>query len=169
LGYDPQAPLSAARFLALIHPDDRAHFKAHVRRVRPDNPSYAVTFRLSRSDAQEMWLEETATAEFDADGKCLRIEGLTRDITKSKRAEEHQRLLVAELDHRGGKVLARCGVVAMYTREGSGTIDEFIEALDSRIESMAVAHELLSQGNWMGVRLGGFFLSPAVHYATKLQ
>jgi PAS domain S-box-containing protein len=166
LGYDPQAPFSGARFLELIHPDDRAHFKAHVRSVRPDNPSYAVTFRLIRSDAQEMWLEETATAEFDADGKCLRIEGLTRDITKSKRAEEHQRLLVAELDHRVKNVLARVGVVAMYTREGSGTIDEFIEALDSRIESMAVAHELLSQGNWMGVRLADLVRHQLAPYAT---
>jgi PAS domain S-box-containing protein len=166
LGYDRQAPFSGARFLALIHPDDRAHFKAHVRSVRPDNPSYAVTFRLIRSDAQEMWLEETATAEFDADGKCLRIEGLTRDITKSKRAEEHQRLLVAELDHRVKNVLARVGVVAMYTREGSGTIDEFILALDRRIQSMAVAHELLSQGNWLGVRLADLVRHQLAPYAT---
>ena len=166
LGYDPQAPLSVARFLALIHPDDRAHFKARVRNVRPDNPSYAVTFRVIRPDAQEMWLEEAATAEFDLDGKCLRIEGLTRDITKSKRAEEHQRMLVAELDHRVKNVLARVGVVAMYTREGSGTIDEFIEALDRRIQSMAVAHELLSQGNWLGVRLADLVRHQLAPYAT---
>jgi len=166
LGFDPQAPLSVARFLALIHPDDRAHFEARVRSVRPDNPSYAVTFRVIRPDAQEMWLEETATAEFDVDGKCLRIEGLTRDITKSKRAEEHQRMLVAELDHRVKNVLARVGVVAMYTREGSGTIDEFIQALDRRIQSMAVAHELLSQGNWLGVRLADLVRHQLAPYAT---
>jgi PAS domain S-box-containing protein len=166
LGYDPQAPLSAARFLALIHPDDRAHFKVCVRNVRPDNPSYAVTFRVIRPDAQEMWLEETATAEFDVDGKCLRIEGLTRDITKSKRAEEHRRMLVAELDHRVKNVLARVGVVAMYTREGSGTIDEFVEALDRRIQSMAVAHELLSQRNWLGVRLADLVRHQLAPYAT---
>ncbi|XSC48110.1 HWE histidine kinase domain-containing protein [Bradyrhizobium sp. RDT10] len=166
LGYDPQAPLSAARFLAMIHPNDRAHFKAQVRSVRPENPSYAVTFRVIRPDTQEMWLEETATAEFDVDGKCLRIEGLTRDITKSKRAEEHQRMLVAELDHRVKNVLARVGVVAMYTREGSGTIDEFIEALDRRIQSMAVAHELLSQGNWLGVRLADLVRHQLAPYAT---
>jgi PAS domain S-box-containing protein len=166
LGYDPQAPLSAAGFVALVHPDDRAHFKAHVMSVRPDNPSYAVTFRVIRPDAQEMWLEEAATAEFDLDGKCLRIEGLTRDITKSKRAEEHQRMLVAELDHRVKNVLARVGVVAMYTREGSGTIDEFIQALDRRIQSMAVAHELLSQGNWLGVRLADLVRHQLAPYAT---
>ncbi|CAN7757552.1 MASE1 domain-containing protein [Bradyrhizobium sp. LjRoot220] len=153
LGYHPRAPLSAVKFLALIHPEDREHFCAQMRSVRPDQPSYSVTFRVIGSDTREMWLEETATAEFDAAGNCLHIKGLTRDITKAKRAEQHQRALVAELDHRVKNVLARVAVVAMYTRERSGTIDEFIQALDSRIQSMAVAHELLSHGSWRGVRL----------------
>ncbi|MGY3289130.1 PAS domain S-box-containing protein [Bradyrhizobium sp. LM3.6] len=151
LGYDPQEPLTTARFLELIHPDDRASFKAQVKSVRPDKPSYAVDFRVMRPDGQEMWLEETATAEFDPAGKCIRIKGLTLDITERKRADEHQRLLVAELDHRVKNVLARVAVVAMYTRQGSSTMDEFVQALDQRIQSMAVAHALLSQVNWQGV------------------
>src|SRR5205814_6789711 len=116
LGYDLQAPVTAADFLALIHPADRARFKAHLRTIRPDNPSYAVTFRVIRPDGQEMWLEETATGAFDAAGQCVRIKGLTLDITARKRADEHQRLLIAELNHRVKNVLARVAVVAMYTR-----------------------------------------------------
>ena len=151
LGRDSQEPLTRARFLELIHPDDRARFKAQVKSVRPDKPSYAVEFRVMRPDRREMWLEETATAEFDAAGKCVRIKGLTLDITERKQADEHRRLLVAELDHRVKNVLARVGVVAMHTRQGSSTMDEFVEALDQRIQSMAVAHALLSQVNWRGV------------------
>jgi len=166
LGYDPQAPFTATHFLARIHPADRAHFKAHVRSVRPDSPSYAVIFRVMRPDGQEMWLEETATAEFDAAGHCVRIKGLTIDITARKRADEHQRLLIAELDHRVKNVLARVAVVAMYTRQGSSTMDEFIQALDRRIQSMAVAHELLSQGHWQGVRLADIVRRQLAPYAT---
>ncbi len=143
LGYDPQAPLTAAHFLARIHPADRAHFKAQVSSVR-----------------------ETATAEFDAAGRCVRIKGLTLDITERKRADEHQRLLIAELDHRVKNVLARVAVVAMYTRQGSSTMDEFIQALDRRIQSMAVAHELLSQGHWQGVRLADIVRRQLAPYAT---
>ena len=166
LGYDPQAPFTPTHFLARIHPADRAQFKAHVRSVRPDSPSYAVTFRVTRPDGQEMWLEETATAEFDAAGHCVRIKGLTIDITERKRADEHQRLLIAELDHRVKNVLARVAVVAMYTRQGSSTMDEFIQALDRRIQSMAVAHELLSQGHWQGVRLADIVRQQLAPYAT---
>lgn len=166
LGYDPQAPLTGAHFLARIHPEDRAHFKAQVRSVRPDSPSYAVTFRLMRPDGQEMWLEETATAEFDTAGHCVRIKGLTLDITERKRADEHQRLLIAELDHRVKNLLARVAVVAMYTRQGSNTMEEFIQALDQRIQSMAVAHELLSQGHWQGVRLADIVRHQLAPYTT---
>ncbi|HWL73488.1 MAG TPA: HWE histidine kinase domain-containing protein, partial [Burkholderiaceae bacterium] len=166
LGYDPQALQTGAHLFALIHPDDRAHFKVHVRGVRPDKPSYAVTFRVIRPDGKEMWLEETATAEFDAAGKCLRIKGLTRDITERKRADEHQRWLVAELDHRVKNVLARVAVVGMYTRQGSKTMDEYIQALDQRIQGMAAAHELLSQGNWQGVRVADIVGCQLAPYAT---
>ena len=166
LGYDPQAPFTAAHFLARVHPADRAHFKAQVKSVRPDSPSYAVTFRLMRPDGQDMWLEETATAEFDAAGHCVRIKGLTLDITERKRADEHQRLLIAELDHRVKNVLARVAVVAMYTRQGTSTMDDFVQALDRRIQSMAVAHELLSQGHWQGVRLADIIRRQLAPYAT---
>jgi PAS domain S-box-containing protein len=166
LGYEPQAPFTATHFLARIHAADRARFEAHVRSVRPDSPSYTVTFRVMRPDGQEMWLEETATAEFDVAGQCVRIKGLTIDITGRKRADEHQRLLIAELDHRVKNVLARVAVVATYTRQGSSTMDEFIQALDRRIQSMAVAHELLSQGHWQGVRLADIVHHQLAPYAT---
>jgi two-component sensor histidine kinase len=75
-------------------------------------------------------------------------------------------LLIAELDHRVKNVLARVAVVAMYTRQGSSTMDEFIQALDRRIQSMAVAHELLSQGHWQGVRLADIVRHQLAPYAT---
>jgi PAS domain S-box-containing protein len=166
LGYDPQAPITVANFRKLIHPADFAHYKAHLRSVRPDKPSYAVDFRLMHPDGREMWLEETATAEFDAAGQSVRIKGLTVDITERKRADEHQRLLIAELDHRVKNVLARVVTVAEYTRQGSNTIDEFIQALDRRIQCMAVAHELLSQGHWKAIRLADIVRSQLAPYAT---
>ncbi len=102
-------------------------------------------------------------------GKCVRIKGLTLDITERKRADEHQRLLVAELDHRVKNVLARVGVVAMYTRQGSSTIDEFVQALDQRIQSMAVAHELLSQNQLAGRSRRGCCPPPAGSLCDKCK
>jgi PAS domain S-box-containing protein len=166
LGFDPNETPTAARFLAHVHADDRPRFRASVRGVRPENPSYAATFRFIRPDGREVWLEQTAKAEFDAAGKFVRLKGLTLDITARKRAEERQDSLLAELDHRVKNVLARVAVVSMYTRQGSNSMDEFVRALDGRIQSMAAAHSLLSQSRWHGVGLTELVRHQLAPYAT---
>ena len=82
-----------------------------------------------------------------------RTAAFVRDITAARKAEEQQNLLVAELDHRVKNVLARVAVVAQRTRESSGSMDQFLDVLDGRIQSMANTHDLLSHGRWKGVYL----------------
>ncbi len=151
LGFTAQQSESSGHFLARVHPRDRARFKASLKGVRPESPSYAVSFRYLRPDGQEVWLEETAEGEFDSAGRCLRIKGLTRDISLRKRAEEHQGLLMTELDHRVKNVLARVAAVLAQTREGNTSLDEFVKVVDGRIKSMANAHALLTRCRWQGV------------------
>ena len=121
--------------------------------VRPDNPGYSATFRFLHPDGHVVWLEETAEGEFDAAGRFVRLKGVTRDVSERKRAEERQNLLIAELDHRVKNVLACVSAVAQRSREGSPSIDEFLQVLDGRILSMANTHALLSRGRWLGVHL----------------
>jgi PAS domain S-box-containing protein len=152
LGSEPEEGGSGRfnTFLARVHPDDRARFRAHLFGVSREKPSFSVSFRYLRPDGREVWLEETASAEFDAAGRYVRLKGLTRDITGKKRAEERQNLLIAELDHRVKNALACVAVVAQHTRERSRSMDEFVERLTGRIQSMANTHALLSRGRWQG-------------------
>jgi PAS domain S-box-containing protein len=166
LGFEPQQGLTAADFLARIHADDLERFKAAVHGVRPESPTYTVDFRFKRPDGRDVWLEEVARAEFDAAGRFVRIKGLTLDVTERKRSEEHQRLLIAELDHRVKNLLARVAVVVMYTRQDGGSLDDYIQALDRRIRSMADAHSLLSQSRWHGVDLAELVRHQLAPYAT---
>jgi PAS domain S-box-containing protein len=166
LGFDPQRTFTAAQFLAGVHQDDRARFKTLIDRVHIDDPSYSVTFRFIRPDGREVWLEETAKAEFDASGRIQRLKGLTRDITSRRQAEERQDILIAELDHRVKNVLARVTVVARHTRQSNRTTDEFLRALDGRIQAMATAHALLSQSRWCGVGLTDLIRRQLAPYTT---
>jgi PAS domain S-box-containing protein len=77
-----------ASFLERVHEDDRARFSNCVRGLRPDRPSYAISYRYLRPDGQQVWLESTGRAEFDEAGRILRIRGLRTDITERKRFEE---------------------------------------------------------------------------------
>ncbi len=166
LGLGPQQTFTAAQFLARVHPDDRARFKALVDKVRVDSPSYSVTFRFIRPDGREMWLEETSRAEFDTAGRVVGLKGLTRDITRRKQSEKRQDLLIAELDHRVKNVLARVAAVVMHTRQRCGTMDEFVKALHGRIQSMAAAHALLSRSRWSGVGLTDLIRHQLEPYTT---
>jgi two-component sensor histidine kinase len=51
----------------------------------------------------------------------------------------HQSLLITALDQRVRNLLARIAVVAKDTRQGSGSLDAYIQALERRIQSMADA------------------------------
>jgi PAS domain S-box-containing protein len=167
LGFNPRQSFSASEFLARVHPDDRARFKALIRSVSPVKPSYKITFRFKCADGREIWLEESSTAEFDAAGRCVHLKGLTLDITERKQAEERQGLLIAELDHRVKNLLARVAVISTQTRQGSNSIDQFVEVLDKRIQSMANAHSLLSQSRWSGVNLADLVHNQLAPYATN--
>jgi two-component sensor histidine kinase len=113
-----------------------------------------------------VWLEEVSKAEFDAAGRLIRLKGLTLDITEKKRAEERQNALMAELDHRVKNVLARVAGVAMSTRRASSSMDEFVRALDGRIQSMATAHSLLTQSRWYGASLPDLVRNQLAPYTT---
>ena len=165
LGLASAQASTASSFLARVHSDDRAHLKALIRGLHPNNPSYAVTFRLARPDGREVWLEEFGRAEFDDAGRLKSVKGLTIDVTSRKRAEEHQNILMAELDHRVKNVLARVSVVAGATRRGSRSMDELVGTLDGRIRSMALAHNLLSESRWLGVGLRNLVRNQLAPYA----
>src|SRR5262249_28276681 len=89
------------------------------------------------------------------------------DITRRKHAEERQDLLSAELDHRVKNVLARVAAVVRHTHRRSGTIDEFVKALDGRIQSIAAAHALLSQNRWSGVGLSDLIRHQLAPYTAE--
>lgn len=74
-------------------------------------------------------------------------------MTARKRSDDQQRLLIAALDQRVKNLLARLAVVAKDMRQSSGSLDEYIRALDLRIQSMAQVQTLLSQNHWEGVDL----------------
>jgi PAS domain S-box-containing protein len=166
MGLGPEQTLTAAQFLGRIHPDDRARLQAHQGRLCVDSPADTITFRFMRPDSREVWLEKTSRAEFDRTGRLIRIKGLTRDITRRKQAEKRQDLLSAELDHRVKNVLARVAAVVRHTRRRCGTTDEFVEALDGRIQSIAAAHALLSQSGWSGVSLTDLIRYQLAPYTT---
>jgi PAS domain S-box-containing protein len=167
LGFDQGQLPDGASFLARINAGDRTRYMAALSGLRRDNSSYSTSYRFTRSDGREIWLEDTAKAEFDAAGRLARVSGLGVDVTARKQAEIRQGTLIAELDHRVKNNLACIAAMAQYTRQGSRSMDELVRSLDDRIQSMADSHSLLSQSRWHGVGLADLARRQLAPYTTK--
>ena len=100
------------------------------------------TIRL-RKDGSLVNVSLTISPVRNAEGKIVGASKIARDITRRKRAESREKILMAELDHRVKNALASVAMIATSSRHDGSSIDEFARTLDGRIHSMAAVHMLL--------------------------
>src|SRR5262245_50088661 len=158
-------PRSAWR--ARLHPEDARRFD-EIRRRNFQNRlrEYVIDYRIIRPGGEVRWIEARSFASYHGDGRPHRVVGVNIDITDRKRAEELQRTLNAELDHRVKNVLATVSAVAAHTMDTSSSVHDYVATLDGRIRSMARTHELLSEGRWQGISLLGLVRRELAPYAA---
>ncbi len=75
------------------------------------------------------------------------------DVTSIVRAEEHQRLLVDELNHRVKNMLTVVISLATNTIVRSTTLEAFKEVFLGRIHALAASYALLSRDSWSPIPL----------------
>ena len=120
---------------ARTHPDDVARVEdMREQAFREGLGEYAIEYRIVRSGGEVRWIESRSFITYTSEGRPQRVAGVNIDITGRKRAEEHQRMLVAELDHRVKNALATVSAVISHTQEASGSVADFVAALDGRIQ-----------------------------------
>lgn len=157
--------LTDARFLhddegvnAKFHPDDRELMWARVAAALDPagDGQYDVEYRVKQLDGSWRWLSAWGLVEFEgtgADKRPVAITGASRDLTERKRAEELQRLLLNELNHRVKNTLTTIQAISAQTLRAARDLPSAREALDRRILSMAQAHDLLTVRAWSGASL----------------
>jgi PAS domain S-box-containing protein len=154
--------------LAGVHPEDIGRveqFRSEAFRDR--RREYNVEYRIIRPGGELRWVETRCFLSFSGGGHPHRVVGVSIDITERKRVEEQQHTLLSELDHRVKNALSTVSAVVSQTREGSGSVADFVAALDGRIRSMATTHELLSSHRWHGVSLMELVRRELAPYANR--
>jgi len=86
-GYTPEEHYANPNLgFEIVHPDDRPLLQAMVEaRIGFERP---VVLRWVRKDGSQLWTEQHNTLIYDASGRPVAIEGIARDITERKQAEE---------------------------------------------------------------------------------
>ncbi len=69
------------------------------------------------------------------------------------RAQDHQELLIAELNHRVRNILSLIRGLISQTRDSSLSADAFVSTLDDRVQALARAHDQLTAKRWAPARL----------------
>jgi PAS domain S-box-containing protein len=137
----------------VIHPGDREWLTAALREALQDKAPYRTEFRVLAKDGRERWVSSQAVVHRDRSGAPQRVVGIHQDITERKRWEEHQQLLINELNHRVKNTLATVQSIASQTLRNAPSAGAAREAFESRILALSRTHDVLTRENWEGASL----------------
>jgi two-component system CheB/CheR fusion protein len=107
--------------------------------------------KFERRIAQEGGVTHFLMGIFPYRTSSTRIDGVVVtfiDVTSLTHAEAHQRVLIAELNHRVKNMLTVVIAIAQRTLRSTPGKDEFQLAFIPRLHAMARSYELLSRDNW---------------------
>jgi len=141
-----------------FHPDDLERMWSRVSKALDPGSDgrYDAEYRVKQLDGSWRWVSAWGLVEFEGDGadrKPVAIAGASRDITERKQAEELQRLLLNELNHRIKNTLTTIQAITALTLRAARDLPSASVALERRIHSMAQAHDLLTSRTWTGANL----------------
>ncbi len=125
LGFLPDEVLRMAPF-ATVHPDDSERLQRHFGQLMRAEPVTSIQVRMLHKTGKHIWLDMMWRAVFNRDGKVVRLQASSRDITErkeyEKRLEEAQRKLkvqaerLAEANSQLAELAAKDGLTGLKNR-----------------------------------------------------
>ncbi|HKD27927.1 MAG TPA: PAS domain S-box protein [Xanthobacteraceae bacterium] len=139
-----------------VHPDDAERFEVarEVTLASIDQKSHAMEFRLQRIDGDVRWLEVHWLTHFEGNGherRAVSVVGTVADITKRKKREEKEHLLIREINHRAKNMLSVVHAIARQT--ATNNLEDFIGRFSERIQALSASQDLLVRNDWNGVEI----------------
>jgi PAS domain S-box-containing protein len=149
--------------LRLIPPERQAEeIEINSRIARGESVRDFETVRL-RKDGSTIELSVAVSPIKDASGTIVGVSKVARDITERKHIEEHNGLLMAEVNHRSMNLLAVVQAVAQQTAR-SGDPATFVEHLCERIGGLAASQYLLVKSQWRGIEVANLVEAQLAHF-----
>lgn len=173
LGYEPGeiAPCADA-WMRHVHPEERTKISESFNVSLAHGTEISNEHRIIDRNGRQKWVAVRGRFACDAFGRSIRSFGVITDITERKQAEERDRLLTLEVNHRAKNLLAVVQAVSFQTaRQHEGP--QFVEVFNKRIESLAASHDLLVNSKWQGVAVANLVRAQLAHFdgliGTRIQ
>jgi two-component sensor histidine kinase len=120
-------------------------------------------------DGSVRWLEAFDRLTLGPDDLPQSMAGVCIDITDRKRAEETEKLLSAELQHRTKNLFAVVQALAIRSLRGDPLLDQARETFIGRLQALARSDARLAASAWNGARLGEVLKSELEHFADRIS
>ncbi|MBZ6075616.1 CheR family methyltransferase [Microvirga puerhi] len=147
-------------------PLDRSEYPGG-RALRGETVSPGVDFLFTTADGQERWTRVTSAPFRNAAQEITGAIVVVQDVDREKRAEEHQKLLLAELQHRVRNTLTILRSVARQTGKTSSTVEEYVANFDGRLNAFARVQTLATRDPTSGVDLEYLIAEELFAHATR--
>lgn len=151
---------------ALPDKDRRRVEQAWDRSIATGEP-FDVEHCLIYRDGASRWVRTRAFPRRDSRGDICLWYGTTEDIHARHQAEEHQRLLINELNHRVKNTLATVQAIAYQTLKGDLPLTEARRRFEARLLALSRAHTLLTEENWEGAPIWRVILDSVAHLSEE--
>ncbi|MFJ7437699.1 sensor histidine kinase [Methylorubrum thiocyanatum] len=151
----PAAEMAGGGWESIVHPPDLPAFQATFREAFEHRHPFRAEMRVVDRNGEIRWLRCEGVPRLDDHGTFLGFTGCNVDVTDAKRAEEHLRLLINELNHRVKNTLATVQSIAMQSLRGleGEEAQSAKAAFEARLLALARAHDVLTRESWEGAEL----------------
>jgi two-component sensor histidine kinase/PAS domain-containing protein len=158
-GRTPDQDFSFDDLVASIHPDDRSRMMAAMDEAIRTGCEYDIEYRVLHPSGEVRWLHARGRAAKTAHhGGVRRLAGVSLDVTERRRADERQRLLINELNHRVKNTLATVQSIASQSLRGASDVDAFRHSFEARLLALSKTHDLLTARSWEAASLHDILL-----------
>jgi PAS domain S-box-containing protein len=158
------------RLQGRTHPDDRdVDDELYRRQVAGDIGFYSIEKRFIRRDGRVIWIAVRSSTVRDDSGHFLYGVRVVQDVTERKEAEERQKLLIDELNHRVKNTLATVQSLATQTARGTHSPEEFRQAFEGRLIALSQAHDQLTRRHWKNADLRDIVEAATAPHLTRSQ
>jgi PAS domain S-box-containing protein len=131
------------RHISIIIPEARRSEEDDIlsRIRRGERVDHFETVRR-RKDGSLVDISLTVSPVRNADGEIIGASKIARDITERIRAQEQQRLLLWEMNHRVKNLFALVSGIVGLSARSKGTTDEIVAAIQERLSALGRAQDL---------------------------
>jgi two-component sensor histidine kinase len=135
-----------------------------ARALRGERVVPGIEMLYSDEDGREIWTNLACVPIRDMDGRVTGAFAVASDITERKRAEERERLLMREVNHRAKNLLAVVQSIAQFT--AASNPEDFIQRFTERVQALSASQDVLVQSSWHKIPLDALIRSQLAHFAN---